>query len=99
VKAYANANGYAPVVQTDFYTFDMLQTDFSGPLLQDIAPQWLRPGSYVFLGSTVVRTGEVSNRLDGQAVTYRYPMELLDTLYNRIYANASAEVYAPEMNN
>ena len=94
-----STNGYAPVVQTDFYTFDTLQTVFSGPLLQDIAPQWLRPGSYIFVGNTMVRTGDVSNRLDGLAVTYRYPSTLLDSLYNEIYANAGAEVYAPEMNN
>jgi uncharacterized membrane protein len=99
VKADASANGYTPIVQTDFYTYDTLQTQFSGPLLQDIAPQWLRPGSYIFVGSTLVRTGEVVNRLNGQAVTYRYPMQVLDTLYNKIYANAGAEVYAPEMNN
>jgi uncharacterized membrane protein len=92
-------NGYASIMQTDFYTDDTMQTTLTGPLLPDIAPQWLRPGSYIFVGPTLIRTGDVTNRLDGQAVTYRYPAGLLDSLYNEIYANAGSEVYAPEMNN
>jgi hypothetical protein len=99
VRTDQGSIGYTPIVQTDFYTYDTLQTVFTGPVLQDIAPQWLRPGSYIFVGSTVIGEDEVSNRLDGQAVTYRYPTGLLDSLYNEIYANAGAEVYAPEMNN
>jgi uncharacterized membrane protein len=99
VQTDKSANGYTSIVQTDFYTYDTMQTVFTVPLLQDIAPQWLRPGSYIFVGPTLIRTGEVANRLDGQAVTYRYPAGLLDSLYNEIYANAGSEVYAPEMNN
>jgi len=89
----------ALVVQTDFYTFDTMQTVFTGPVLPDILPQWLRRGSYVFVGSTALHEGQVSNRINGKIVTYRYPVQLLDTEYNRIYASSGAEVYGPEMNN
>ena len=100
----ASANAKLPakdavVVQTDFFTSDTMQTVFTGPVLPDILPQWLRRGAYIFVGSTVIREGQVSNRIDGQIVTYRYPMQLLDTEYNRIYASSGAEVYGPEMNN
>jgi len=91
--------GTAPVVQTDFYTYDTNQTVFSGPMLPDILPQWLRPGSYVLLGATVIRDGEVTNRINGRMITYKYPGQVLDTYYNRIYASSGAEVYGPEMNN
>jgi uncharacterized membrane protein len=91
--------GRTPVVQTDYFTSDMMQTVFTGPSIPDILPQWLRPSSYVFVGSTMIRTGQVSNRINGTTVTYTYPKQLLDTEYNKIYASSGAEVYGPEMNN
>ena len=91
--------GTAPVVQTDFYTYDTMQTVFTGPILPDLLPQWLRPGGYQFVGETLIRTGRVSIRINGQIVTYTYPAQLLDTQYNKIYASDGAEVYGPEMNN
>jgi hypothetical protein len=91
--------GTAPVVQTDYFTYDNEQTVFAGPILPDLLPQWLRPGGYQFVGSTLMRTGLVSIRVNGQIVTYKYPTQLLDTEYNKIYASGGAEVYGPEMNN
>lgn len=91
--------GTAPVVQTDYFTYDTEQTVFTGPILPDLLPQWLRPGGYQFVGSTLMRTGLVSIRVNGQIVTYKYPTQLLDTQYNKIYASGGAEVYGPEMNN
>jgi hypothetical protein len=76
-----------------------MQTVFTGPTIPDVLPQWLRPGSYVFVGSTMIRSDQVSNRINGTVVTYTYPMQLLDTQYNKIYASSGAEVYGPEMNN
>jgi hypothetical protein len=93
------STGTAPVVQTDYFTYDMMQTVFTGPTLPDVLPQWLRPGSYVFVGPTQIREDEVANRLNGQTVTYRYPTQLLDNEYNKIYASGGAQVYGPEMNN
>ena len=99
VIAEKQKTGQAPVVQADYYTADEMQTVFTGPTLPDTLPQWLRPGSYVFVGPTTIREDEVSNRLNGQIVTYRYPTQLLDIEYNRIYASGGAEIYGPEMNN
>jgi len=93
------ATGTEPVVEVDYFTYDTMQTVFTGPTLADILPQWLRPGAYVFVGATMIRTGQVSNRLNGQTITYTYPVRLLDTQYNKIYASVGAEVYGPEMNN
>jgi uncharacterized membrane protein len=91
--------GVTPVVETDYFTRDTLQTIFTGPTIPDILPQWLRPGAYVFVGSTMIRNGQVSNRINGSTVTYTYPKQLLDTEYNKLYASSGAEVYGPEMNN
>ena len=99
VVAEKQSTGTAPIVQADYFTYDTMQTVFSGPTIPDILPQWLRPGSYVFVGSTMIRGGEVSNRLNGVTVTYRYPTRLLNTQYNKIYASDGAQVYGPEMNN
>jgi hypothetical protein len=97
--ALKHGKSAAAVVQTDFFTYDTLQTDFTGPVLPDLLPQWLRPGGYQFVGSTLMRTGNVSVRINGQIVTYRYPTQLLDTGYNKIYASSGAQVYGPEMGN
>lgn len=91
--------GVMPIVQADAFTSDTMQTVFIGPTIPDILPQWLRPGSYVFVGSTMIRSDQVSNRINGTIVTYTYPTQLLDTQYNKIYASSGAEVYGPEMNN
>jgi uncharacterized membrane protein len=99
VQSQKRSTGVAPVVQADYYTYDTMQTVFTGPTIPDILPQWLRPGSYVFVGSTMIRSDEVSNRINGQIVTYRYPTRLLDTEYNKIFASDGAEVFGPEMNN
>ncbi|HXR70061.1 hypothetical protein [Actinocrinis sp.] len=97
--AQKRKSGTAPVLQTDFYTYDTMQTVFTNPVLPDLLPQWLRPGGYQFVGQTMLRTGRVSIRINGQIVTYTYPPQLLDTQYNKIYASDGAEVYGPEMNN
>ena len=97
--AQERGTGVVPVVQTDFYTYDTMQTVFTGPVLPDLLPQWLRRGGYQFVGQTMLRTGHVSIRINGQIVTYSYPWQLLETQYNKIYASDGAEVYGPEMNN
>ena len=74
------------MVQTDFYTYDTMQTVFTGPVLPDLLPQWSRLGGYQFVGETMIRTGRVSIRINGQIVSYAYPWQLLDTQYNKIYA-------------
>ena len=99
VTAQKAATGTEPVIEADYFTYDTLQTVFTGPTLPDILPQWLRPGAYVFVGNTMIHTGQVSNRLNGNTVTYTYPVKLLDTQYNKIYASVGAQVYGPEMNN
>ncbi len=99
VTSTGQRTGTEPMVQADYFAADNLRTAFTGPVLPDILPQWLRPGSYVFVGPTMIRSDEVSNRINGQIVTYRYPDQLLDTQYNKIYASDGAQIYGAEMNN
>lgn len=99
VTSAGQRSGSVPMVQADYFAADNLRTAFTGPVLPDILPQWLRPGSYVFVAPTMIRSDQVSNRINGRIVTYRYPDQLLDTQYNKIYASDGAQIYGPEMNN
>jgi len=80
-------------VQTDRYTFSRLQTLIRGRALDDIYPTLIGTDSYVFLGSTTVRKDEATTFYQGDLVTYRYPLGLLNSMKNEIYSSNGAEVY------
>jgi uncharacterized membrane protein len=80
-------------VQTDRYTFSRLQSLFQRPVTNDIYPTLVSKNSYVFLGSTTVRRHESTVFYRGDLVTYRYPVEFLDTTKNKIYSSDGASVY------
>ena len=82
-----------PVVQTDSFTFNREQTLLTGPVVGDIFPTVLGSNSYVLLGSTTVRNGEVTVFYQGDLLTYRYPVALLDKTKNEIYSSEGAEVF------
>ncbi|MEV8094923.1 DUF6541 family protein [Kitasatospora sp. NPDC085879] len=81
------------VLQTDRYTFSRLQTLITGPAQADVQPVVIRPNSYVLLGATTVRKGEVTVFYRGDLVTYKYPTALLSTTKNRIYSSEGAVIY------
>ncbi|MFF7632731.1 hypothetical protein ACFZB9_06200 [Kitasatospora sp. NPDC008050] len=82
-----------PVVQTESYTFSRLQTLITGPAIGDIFPTDLGTNPYVVLGTTTVRTDQVTFYYQGDLVTYRYPMGLLDSTKDQIYSSEGAEIY------
>lgn len=82
-----------PVVQAESYTFGRLQTLITGPAIGDVFPTELGTNPYVLLGSTTVRSGEVTFSYQGDLVTYRYPKGLLDSTKNEIYSSEGAEIY------
>jgi uncharacterized membrane protein len=65
-------------------TMDGVDTIFPTDVLRD---------SYVLLGWTNVRRDESTVNVDGDLVTYRYPMTLLDDHKDLVYANGGARVY------
>ncbi|GAA5009929.1 DUF2206 domain-containing protein [Kitasatospora paranensis] len=81
------------LLQTDRYTFSRLQTLITGPAQADIYPTVMRPNSYVLLGTTTVRKGEVTVFYRGDLITYRYPTALLSATKNRIYSSEGVVIY------
>lgn len=81
------------VIQTDQYTFNRLQTVFTGSVKSNIYPTVLSIDAYTFLGAETSETGEVTVFYRGDLITYRYPMSLLNQVYNEIYASDGVEIY------
>jgi uncharacterized membrane protein len=79
--------------QADRFTFDRLQTLVKDPAVDDIYPTMLSTYSYVFLGTTTVKTGESAISYQGDQVSYQYPMTLLDLQKDEIYSSDGAAVY------
>ncbi|WP_035845642.1 DUF2206 domain-containing protein [Kitasatospora azatica] len=82
-----------PVVQSESYTFGRLHTLITGPAVGGIFPTELGSHPYVVLGTTTVRTGRVTFSYQGDLVTYRYPMGLLDTTKDQIYSSEGAAIF------
>ncbi|HZP53368.1 DUF2206 domain-containing protein [Actinocrinis sp.] len=81
------------LVQTDAFTFKREQTILIGNVNGTIFPTQLNMYAYVLLGATTVRSGQVTTSYKGNLVTYAYPMPLLDSTYNEIYASAGSEIF------
>jgi uncharacterized membrane protein len=84
-------------VQAEVETYRYTFTD-SGSLvridtLDDIYPELIRQDAYVFLGYTNVRERLATVSIDGDLVTYHYPLNFLDDNKDLIYANGGARVY------
>lgn len=88
-----DAEGKQSLVQTDRFTFNRQQTTITGPAVGDLFPTALRTDAYVLVGSTTVRTDRVTFSYEGDLVTYRYPLGLLDTTKNVIYSSEGARIY------
>ncbi|MEW2400071.1 DUF2206 domain-containing protein [Streptomyces sp. NPDC046862] len=88
-----DAEGKQSLVQTDRFTFNRQQTTITGPAVGDLFPTALRTDAYVLVGSTTVRTDRVTFSYEGDLVTYRYPLGLLDATKNVIYSSEGARIY------
>jgi uncharacterized membrane protein len=88
-----DAAGRQSLVQTDRFTFNRQQTTITGPAVGDLFPTALRTDAYILVGSTTVRTGRVTFSYEGDLVTYRYPLGLLDATKNVIYSSEGARIY------
>jgi hypothetical protein len=80
-------------VQTDRYTFTRLSAYSRIDAWNDIYPSLIRKDSYVFLGFSAATKGEATVSFEGDLITYRYPVELLDATKNRIYCSDGARIY------
>ena len=102
--AARTADERGPVdVQMDQFTFDRLvtltRTSPSRPsssfarISRDIHPMVVKKRAYVFLGFSNIRERRATAPLNGDLVTYRYPLSFLDDDKDLLYANGGASVY------
>jgi uncharacterized membrane protein len=80
-------------VQSDRYTFTRVATLSELNTGNDIFPWLVRRNAYVFLGYTNVAKRESTVFLDGDLVTYRYPLSFLTDNKDLIYSSGGARVY------
>jgi uncharacterized membrane protein len=80
-------------IPTDRYTFDLTRAYPQIQLDEAIYPTLLRPDTYVLLGSTIVTKGQSTVFYDGDLLTYRYPVALLDRTKDLIYSSGRAAIY------
>ncbi len=80
-------------VQTDRYTFTRLQAPRLLNPLDDIAPEFLRPSAYVFLGYSNVTKDQSTTIVASDLITYRYPVAFLEQNKDLIYSSGGARVY------
>jgi hypothetical protein len=84
--------GGAGLVQTDRFSYARLQALLTHPTVADVHPAALRTDSYVLLGTTPTRTGQVTVFYGGDLITYQYPTKVLDDR-DLIYSNGGAVIY------
>lgn len=80
-------------VATDRYTFGRVR-DYAGlSAFNDIYPTLIRRNAYIFLGFGTTTEGRASLFYQGDVLTYRYPIELLDSVKSRVYSSGGASIY------
>ena len=90
--ATTDANVQAEV-ETYRYTFTGSRSLLRIDTLNDIYPPLVRQDSYVFLGYANVRKQLATVSIDGDLVTYHYPLKFLDANKDLIYDNGGSRVY------
>lgn len=69
------------------------ETGISRGLLNDITPQTLDQGAWVYATQTNLVDGRARQQFENHTVTYAFPLGFLDTNFNVVYANGSSEVF------
>jgi uncharacterized membrane protein len=82
-------------VQMNPYTDNELQTFTDLNVNTDDFPTLLLKTSYLFYGYQTATTGLSSIFVNGDLITYNYPMALINSEYNLIYSSNGAMIYGP----
>ncbi|HLH59853.1 MAG TPA: hypothetical protein VKV33_11965 [Streptosporangiaceae bacterium] len=69
------------------------ETPISRGLLNDITPQTLDRGAWVYASRANIVDGRARQLFDNHTVTYVFPLSFLDANFNVVYANGSSEVF------
>jgi uncharacterized membrane protein len=79
-------------VETDRYTYYLIGHQGVGTT-DDIFPTLIRKNAYVFVGASTVTDGQASISYDGNTVSYKYPLGLLDSQKALVFSSPKARVY------
>lgn len=82
-----------PEVDIDPSVFQEVQAYTTLHMVDDDYPTLLNRNSYTILGYQTVTKGQATEFLDGDDVTYNYPIKLLNSTYNLIYSSNGAMIY------
>jgi uncharacterized membrane protein/glycosyltransferase involved in cell wall biosynthesis len=103
ISAMEWLNGLAPKVhaetgrplqlQADLFAFSRVSTYTNLFPVNDIYPALVGQSSYVYLGYDNVHQQQATVSINGDMVSYTYPLNFLDQQKNLIYSNGGAEIY------
>jgi len=82
-----------PEVEMDTYTFSRVSLYTNITLSNDIFPALLQRNAYVFLGYSNVTTDQATISYNGDIITYKYPIGLLNAEKDLIYSSNGAAIY------
>ena len=82
-------------VQMNSYTDNELQTFNNLNVNTNDFPTYLLKTSYLFYGYQTSTTGQSSIFVNGDLITYNYPMGLVNSEYNLLYSSNGAMIYGP----
>jgi uncharacterized membrane protein len=80
-------------VQTDLDTAIRLDANTGYQAQNDIMPSFVKTYSYVLLGYNDTVKKQVFISYDGDTLTYKYPVQFLNSNKNLIYSNGGSEIY------
>ncbi len=80
-------------VSSDRYMSARMQNFVGTKPFDAIYPTQLRRNSDVVLGTTTVQTGTVATFFQGDLLSYRYPIGVLDQNKSLIYSSGGARIY------
>ncbi len=80
-------------VQTDRFSYSRIQSFTRIDTGSDIFPVQLRAKAYTLLTAATVQQRRASLAVQGDVITYRYPVALLASMKDLVYSNGDASVY------
>ncbi len=80
-------------IEANLFTYNEIQSVYTGPAIGTVFPTMISPSDYVLLGPAAVDKGQDTINYRGSLVTYGYPRKLLDTTKNEIYSSSGVVIY------
>jgi len=87
-------NGYSPVFVDRYATLHLtVPTTITKGLVNDVTPETIARGAYVYAGYTNVVDNTAMSFWNGKTVEYQFPEVFIKSHKNTLYSNGKAEIY------